>query len=378
MTLDSHAIHTLIMDALGDEEFTSLCFYHFRPVHQRFAAEQNREARIRALVQHAENHREIPKLLKLIEKINPNVYREHIQQNLATLYEQGCGYMDGSEWQNALGKFEEIQETQFDYKETEVRIQRCQMEIRLAALYSQGRSYMRNGKWREALEMFEEILSIQPNYRLDPGTLAHQCRTEIRLNSLYSQGCSHIEKKRWEEALETFKEIQRIQPNYRDTETQLKRCHDQVTRKSRSPAPRSSSAVPRRRSSSSILATLHDICPPIAVVVVGWWVAWAIGKVSDPFNATPIDNLAGWIGGCVSGVSIAWAVPQILSNLRNPPLRFVLLVIAGAFVGALMWWLIYNVAPKSLYDSPVTYQAIGSACISILALLLLKFGSVRS
>lgn len=69
-------IRKLINEALGDDELTNLCFDHFRPVYDKFTTGQVKPDRIRMLVEYAERQREIPKLLKAIEKINPKGYAE--------------------------------------------------------------------------------------------------------------------------------------------------------------------------------------------------------------------------------------------------------------------------------------------------------------
>jgi hypothetical protein len=75
-THSTKAIRQLVEDALTDDELSDLCQDDFPRVYSQFTTGQSKSQRIRTLVEYAQKQREIPKLLKTIEAINPNAYLE--------------------------------------------------------------------------------------------------------------------------------------------------------------------------------------------------------------------------------------------------------------------------------------------------------------
>jgi Effector-associated domain 7 len=69
-------IRDLIDKALGDEELNNLCFDEFKLIYSEVES-RNRGDKIRYLVEYIERQMEMKKLLRSIEKSNPNRYREY-------------------------------------------------------------------------------------------------------------------------------------------------------------------------------------------------------------------------------------------------------------------------------------------------------------
>jgi hypothetical protein len=67
-------IRKLVASALDDSALQDVCFDQFRPVYDNFTSGQDRSARIRKLVEHADSQGKIPDLLKEISAINPKTY----------------------------------------------------------------------------------------------------------------------------------------------------------------------------------------------------------------------------------------------------------------------------------------------------------------
>jgi SEFIR domain/Effector-associated domain 7 len=67
-------ISQLVTDALSDDELSNLCQTEFPKVYNQFTTGQTKSQRIGLLVDRANRHLEVPKLLAEIELINPNVY----------------------------------------------------------------------------------------------------------------------------------------------------------------------------------------------------------------------------------------------------------------------------------------------------------------
>ncbi len=71
MADDLSTIHELIQDSLTKEEFNNLVCYHFPDVYKLFTDGQTQDARIRLLIDYANKHQEIPRLLEEIGEKNP-------------------------------------------------------------------------------------------------------------------------------------------------------------------------------------------------------------------------------------------------------------------------------------------------------------------
>jgi small GTP-binding protein len=68
------AIRKLMDHALDDDQLLGLCQESFPTVHHKFTAGQTKPQRVRLLLEHIQEHHEIPKLLAEIQELNPTVY----------------------------------------------------------------------------------------------------------------------------------------------------------------------------------------------------------------------------------------------------------------------------------------------------------------
>ncbi|MEA5553292.1 alpha/beta hydrolase [Anabaena cylindrica UHCC 0172] len=78
MSYDLKFIRQLIREALTTEEFNDLVSDDFPEVAGQFTNGQEQSQRIRTLINYADKHREIDKLLESIKNINPIVYEEYV------------------------------------------------------------------------------------------------------------------------------------------------------------------------------------------------------------------------------------------------------------------------------------------------------------
>ena len=76
MEYNLKVIHELVKTALTLEDFNNLVFYDFRNVYDNFTEGQQQDARIRLLIDYADKHGEIDKLLESIKKQNEKVYNK--------------------------------------------------------------------------------------------------------------------------------------------------------------------------------------------------------------------------------------------------------------------------------------------------------------
>jgi hypothetical protein len=110
------AIRQLIEAALTLEEFNNLVFDDFHCIHEQFADGQSLPDRIRKLIDYAEKHREIPKLLRLIEEQNCAAFQEFRARDefktpsLSALKEE---VTSDPEWVEELRKISPKEDSQF-------------------------------------------------------------------------------------------------------------------------------------------------------------------------------------------------------------------------------------------------------------------------
>ena len=68
---NTFVIRDLLTAAFSDEELTTLCFDHFRPVYEDFAGGMSKGQKIQRLLDHCERQGQIDPLLVLVQKRNP-------------------------------------------------------------------------------------------------------------------------------------------------------------------------------------------------------------------------------------------------------------------------------------------------------------------
>jgi hypothetical protein len=71
---NTSAIRDLLTASFSDEELTTLCFDHFRPVYEDFASGMSKGQKIQRLLDHCERQGQIDPLLVLVQKRNPAQY----------------------------------------------------------------------------------------------------------------------------------------------------------------------------------------------------------------------------------------------------------------------------------------------------------------
>lgn len=68
------AVRDLLTAAFDDEELTTLCFDHFRPVYEDFSVGMSKKLKIQRLLDHCDRQGQIEELLALVQKHNPAQY----------------------------------------------------------------------------------------------------------------------------------------------------------------------------------------------------------------------------------------------------------------------------------------------------------------
>ena len=83
------AIRELVAGAFSGEELRTFCFDHFRPVYEQFAAGQSKTAMVLALVEHADRHGLLDKLLAEVKTANLHQY-EQFEHRLTSSEDAGA------------------------------------------------------------------------------------------------------------------------------------------------------------------------------------------------------------------------------------------------------------------------------------------------
>lgn len=73
---DTASLRWLLRKAFNDEELTTFCYDHFRPVSEKFTTGMSLGQKVQLLIEHCERQEEIKKLLRLAKKYNPAKFAE--------------------------------------------------------------------------------------------------------------------------------------------------------------------------------------------------------------------------------------------------------------------------------------------------------------
>ncbi len=176
------AIHTLLADAFSDEELTTLCFDHFRPVYDGFADGMSREKKILRLMEYCDRHDQLEKLIELVKTQNPSKHEKHkpyqqpanaTQENV--LFSRARQLLDQDSLDKAIELLKEIRSADPQNKQAK--------PLYLEALYRKGvRSYVREHKLLQARYAFQEVVSIDPLYE-DTARLLHEVEQHLKPRS---------------------------------------------------------------------------------------------------------------------------------------------------------------------------------------------------
>lgn len=75
MSIDNlAAVHKLLLNAFGEQDFDFFCYDHFRDVYKDFNPRMNREDKADALLKYVDSHHQMDHLLALIKEANPAAY----------------------------------------------------------------------------------------------------------------------------------------------------------------------------------------------------------------------------------------------------------------------------------------------------------------
>ncbi|MFZ2422942.1 MAG: hypothetical protein WA029_17555, partial [Anaerolineae bacterium] len=83
-SFNTAAVRELLLTALSDEDLTTLCFDHFRPVHDDFTAGQSRSQRVQLLVEYCERRNAQELLLARVKETAPARFVEYEERTRNT------------------------------------------------------------------------------------------------------------------------------------------------------------------------------------------------------------------------------------------------------------------------------------------------------
>lgn len=79
MSYNTATIRQLLNAVFSDEELTTFCYDHFRPVYEKFASGMDRLSKIQLLIEYCERRDEFDRLLAQVKEINPKQYDKFVQ-----------------------------------------------------------------------------------------------------------------------------------------------------------------------------------------------------------------------------------------------------------------------------------------------------------
>lgn len=157
--------------------------------------------------------------------------------NLADVYARGIGYMQRSDWQNAILAFKQVEGSDPNYKDVKVKLaeaqarmdQSLQQEV-YEKIYNDGQSEYRKGNWINAIVAFEKVKEWDPNYknvdrmyRDAQSKLNREGESSVK-NRYYVEGKTYLNNENWEAAITSFKLLKNLDQNYKDVQYLLQQA----------------------------------------------------------------------------------------------------------------------------------------------------------
>lgn len=157
--------------------------------------------------------------------------------NLADIYARGIGYMQRSDWENAIVAFKQVEQSDPNYKdvkakltETQVKLDQSLQQEVYEKIYNDGQSEYKKGNWINALISFEKVREWDPNYknidrmyREAQNKLNREGESSVK-NRYYVEGKTYLNNGNWDAAITSFKLLKNLDPNYKDIQFLLQQA----------------------------------------------------------------------------------------------------------------------------------------------------------
>lgn len=278
------AIRSLIEAAFIAEDFRRLCQEHsdLRPVNRKFAPKFSIEDMSYEVTEYCRTRDLFPRLLSAIERVRGRQFQSFqsqiygssgasdyaggegeppgtptsstspdaqsgpsIQEQIRLTFEQGLKYLDDSDWENAVDKFEDVLFLDPDHQEVRKLLESAKQKLeeerkvksiyeRVDALYARAKLYMESEKWQDAEGLLRDIVGLKPDLldvqqqlQIVKEKLAEQRQEQRKIRELefnYDRASKHLEKREWDRAIWFLRRVIELDKGYRDAQDKLLRA----------------------------------------------------------------------------------------------------------------------------------------------------------
>ncbi len=156
---------------------------------------------------------------------------------LADVYARGIGYMQRSDWQNAIIAFKQVEGSDPGYKDVKVKLAEAQARLDQSLqqevyekIYNDGQLEYRKGNWINAIVSFEKVWEWDPNYknvdrmyRDAQSKLNRDGESNVK-NRYYVEGKTYLNNGNWEAAITSFELLKNFDQNYKDVQFLLQQA----------------------------------------------------------------------------------------------------------------------------------------------------------
>lgn len=166
-------------------------------------------------------------------------------EELERAYARGIGYLQISDWKNAILAFNQVNQSNPDYKDVRNKLDeaKAKLDQSLIAegyekLYGNGMAAYTEKDWIKAIMAFEKIMEWNPNYKNirtmyanAQNQLNQEEQSTIKMR-YYNQAQTDLASGDLEAAIASFEQLIRIDPNFRDTQQLLRQARNELQNKS--------------------------------------------------------------------------------------------------------------------------------------------------
>lgn len=157
--------------------------------------------------------------------------------NLADIYARGIGYMQRSDWANAIMAFKQVEQSDPNYKDVKTRLTESQSKLDQSMqeevyekIYNDGMSEYRKGNWISAVIAFEKVKEWNSNYKnvermhRDAQNKLNREGEDSVKNRYYVQAKAYLNSGDWESAIASLKQLKNMDSSYRDVQFLLQQA----------------------------------------------------------------------------------------------------------------------------------------------------------
>ena len=146
------------------------------------------------------------------------------EREVEMLYNQGVGYFQEEEWEEAAEALRGVLERNSAYEDAASKFEFAQQQLQLTELYERAQNEIQKEDWEKATETLEKITQLDPEYR-DAVSLLRKVENQLEMADLYVRVTELEKGKEWHQVIDLFVKILSIDPSYQDVPTRLAKAH---------------------------------------------------------------------------------------------------------------------------------------------------------